>query len=55
MWWWIFSRLQPETTAAKIIKIRQEYIKRLDIEVIANADMLYGRRILQSFLGDEGS
>lgn len=35
--------------AAKRIKTRQQNIKRLDIEVIATVDMLYGRKVLQSF------
>lgn len=44
-----FQDTPCKNKAAKIIKTKQENIKCLDIEVIATVDMLYGRKVLQSF------
>lgn len=45
-----FQAAPSKQKAAQIIKTRQENIKRLDIEVIATVDMLYGQKVLWSFL-----
>lgn len=46
----VLFRLHPGRIGQqKRIKTRQQNIKRLDIEVIATVDMLYGRKVLQSF------